>query len=154
MFFLDRFKERNFNISKAWGSTSAADFSKHCLKCQLHSAHMLYSSSWAVVTEHECKQKTNSVTTEVKIKFIREMSPSNAWQFEVKKHMKIPCSCALFPRSTIYCIFIIFQQIKHVWLAACWLRLASVLDLFIYLFVVIFTVRLARSAGEGKWKQP
>lgn len=79
---------------KCQGSTQTADSSKRCMK--FHSSHMPRYSSWALVVKHECKQKTNSVTTEAMIKFIREMSPSNASQFEVKKYMEMPYSCMCF----------------------------------------------------------
>lgn len=85
-------------LTEGWGSTQTADSFKLCMNCQFHSSHMPHYSSWALVIRHECKQKTNLVTTVAMIKFIREMSPSNAWQFEVKKHTEMPGSCA-FPRS-------------------------------------------------------
>lgn len=95
---------------------------------------MLYSSSWAVVTGYECEQKTNSMTTGAMIKFIREMSPSNAQQFEVKKHMKMPCSCAPFPRSVILYIHYVTTDQTH--LTACMLAPPSFCFGFICLFVM------------------
>lgn len=79
----------------------------------------------------ECKQKDNSVTTGVMIKFIREMSPSNAFQSEVRKHMKIPCSCA-FPRRSplLYLYSFTADQMP---LTAC--MLAATSFVWIYLFI-------------------
>lgn len=125
-----------------------------------------HPSSWFLLTLHEvsasfctyavlqqlgcshpgCKQTTNSVTTGVMIEFIRETSPSNAWQFEVKKHMEMPCSCA-FPRSLL--VYMQSFTADQTYLTACMSAPPSFVRIYLFIFVV-HSVHPARSAEEGE----
>lgn len=70
-------------------------------------------------------------------------------------------AAALHSQDVLYCMCTLLQRIKHIWLSACWLLLASVLDFFIYLLCFLCTrpvllVKVSEWSHKGEFsgKEP
>lgn len=72
------------------------------------------------------------------------MSSSNAWQFKMKKHMEMPCSCA-FSLSAVVHVHYFTRDQTHP--TACMLAPPSFSFGFIYL-IVVFSPPCSAGAGE------
>lgn len=116
------------------GSTPTADVSKHYIKCQLHSAHMPHSSSWAVVNMNANKRPTQW-QQEWWLNSLGKCLPVMHGNLRWRKHMKMPCSCTLFLSATF--LYIHYFSRDQTYLTAFTLLPASSLDPFLYFLSIL-----------------